>query len=206
VVASVSLVVGVALWAAPTSAQITGEWWPLYVANGLAPGEGVTAIPEGGRLCPPNTLNCTKPSHAWHHIPPNNDGTAVYATHALDVRACNSIRVRVKEVDDDTTVAQMYLQAVLDGTGTGNTCTNAETDGQTYILVDINGDGVINATDEVPMDGDDGTDSEGDGTARQTGAIYDVTGEAFVRLCVMRTGGAVADLATDNSYADIGCR
>jgi hypothetical protein len=25
-----TLVVGVALWAAPTSAQITGEWWPLY--------------------------------------------------------------------------------------------------------------------------------------------------------------------------------
>ena len=209
-----ALVVGVALWAAPSQAQPTGEWHQIYIANTLAIPEGITAIPEfGGALCPFNSgIGCVGPSEAYHHIVPDTGDTlggAVYATHVLDVSACSVIRVRVTEMDDDAVAAHMYLQSTLNDAGAGNLCANPRVanSAQSYILGDVNGDGIINLADQVPLDGDDGTDiGIVDGAELQTGALYDIVGENFVRLCIMRTGGDIANIATDSSYADIGCR
>ena len=210
-----TIVVGVALWAAPSQAQNI-SFYPVYVEDSNAVPEGMSALRNAYKLCPPHAEYCTGVSQAYHHVRPWTahifvPADSVYATNVLDVTNCASVRVRVKEMDtdgsgDETATAELFVQAVLDADGNGNTCTNAETVGQTYILADVNGDGSIDAADSVTMDGDDGTDSDGDGTARQTGAMYDITGESLIRLCIMQTGGDLVDVATDNSYADVTCR
>jgi len=205
-----TLVVGVALWAAPSHAQAIGSWFKQYTANSAAPGEGNVALQNGYVMCPPHADYCSGVASAYHHIAPATDGGAgyaVYATNVLNTENCKEVVVKVKELDNDNTVAQAYVQYVLNDAGDGNLCANPKValGAQTYILADINGDGVIDANDEIPMDGDDGSDSDGDGTAQQTGAMYGIVANR-IRMCIMRTGGALADLATDSSYVEVSCR
>ena len=213
-----AIVVGVAFWAAPSQAQNI-SFYPVYVEDSNAVPEGMSALRNAYKLCPPHAEYCTGVSQAWHHIRPwtatlgFTAGANEYATNVLDVSNCASVRVRMKEVDgavgnaaEIAAFPEFFLQAVFNADGDGNTCTNAETAGQTYILADVNGDGSIDLDDAVAMDGDDGTDSDGDGTARQTGAMYDITGESLIRLCVMEVGAGLDEVLTSNGYADVTCR
>jgi hypothetical protein len=188
------IVVGVALWAAPSRAQ--ESWYPEYVADRTAVEEGLTAIPAGGRLCPPNTLNCTKPSAAYFHIP---SGTAIDGTedsNVLNVGSCNLINVCLTTTDDDGTTAGVFITQVV----------NDAKAIPRAVLVDVDGDGVIqdlddtdDAGDYVPLDGDDGRDNDGDGTRRQTSCIYDIGHLERFFLDVVADGG-------DDSYVEVTCR
>jgi hypothetical protein len=154
-----TLVVGVALWAAPT------------------PGEGVSALGDGYELCPPNLNNCTNYSQAHHHI---DDASGAYNTDVLDIHSCGMV-----------TVCLAFVEVVKE---------NADTV-PLQILADVNGDGVINLADEVPLDGDDGSDNDGDNTARQTACMYGITGNKM-QMAVQNGGGG----ANEEAYLEVSCR
>jgi hypothetical protein len=181
------VVVGVALRAAPSGAQVW-DFFARYVADSAAPGEGNTALRNGYELCPPNDPACTKYSQAHHHI--DVTGAGAYNTDVLDVHNCNTVTVCAKTSDNDGTTAEYYIESVVNNTGAEGT----------YILADINGDGVINATDLVTMDGDRGTDNDGDGTPRQTACMYGIVGHNKIRLAVQQDGG------DDDTYVEVNCR
>ena len=183
-----ALVAGVALWAAPSEAQVA-DFFKRYVIDSAAPGQGNNPLPNGYEMCPPNTNGCSHESQAHHHIA--GGGAGAYDTDILDVHNCSFITVCLKTADDDGTTAALYVESVLDNVGTANT----------RILADFDGDGVINAVDEVPLDGDDGTDSDQDGTALQLSCLYDISGHNKVRLSIQNDGGA-----GDESYAEVSCR
>ena len=194
-----TMVVGVALWAAPSQAQVA-DFYARYVADSAAPGENVVTFPNGYELCPPNTEGCSGYSQAHHHIAPDVVlplGGAPYDTNVLDVHNCNYITVCVKSNDNDATTAELYVMSTVNNDGDSNT----------MILADFNGDGVIDVNDLVTLDGDSGGDDEGgvgvgDGTARQTSCLYDITGHNKIYLNITRLGGG----ATDDSYAEVSCR
>jgi hypothetical protein len=178
------------LLALPAQGQENG-FFARYVADYSAPGT-VPALANGDILCPPHSSDCRGYSQAHHHID-GADLAATYATDVLDVHHCNYVTVCVREADTDATLALAFVQGVSDSTGA-----NA-----TVILADVNGDGVINATDNEPLNGEAGdADTDGDGTARQTMCMYDITGINMLRLSVTQIGGQAAD----NSYAEVSCR
>jgi len=182
-----TLVVGVALWAAPSQAQVT-SWWARYVADSAAPGENNDALGSGYEMCPPHAGNgCTHYSQAHHHI---DDASGAYNTDVLDVHNCNTVTVCLKTTDNDGTTPEAYVESVINNAGAEGT----------YILADVNGDGVINALDLVSLDGDRGTDNDGDGTARQTSCLYGIVGHNKIRLAVQQGGG------DDEGYVEVSCR
>jgi hypothetical protein len=182
-----TLVVGVALWAAPTSAQVV-SWWARYTADSAAPGEGVSALGDGYELCPPNLNNCTNYSQAHHHI---DDASGAYNTDVLDIHSCGMVTVCLATDDTDGVTAAAFVEVVKE---------NADTV-PLQILADVNGDGVINLADEVPLDGDDGSDNDGDNTARQTACMYGITGNKM-QMAVQNGGGG----ANEEAYLEVSCR
>ena len=189
-----AIVAGVALWAAPSQAQVA-DFFKQYTANSAAPGEANDAVQNGYRMCPPHAEFCSGTSTLYHHISPAQDTTGAYTTDVLNVENCGEVVVCVTEIDNDTAVATVFVRHVLDDAATG----------PTKVLADINGDGVIDAGDDIELDGDDGADSDGDGTALQTHCMYGITGTR-IDVSVTATGGDVANLATDNSYVEVSCR
>ena len=188
-----TLVVGVALWAAPSQAQVT-SFWARYTADSAAPGEGVTALGNDYELCPPNLSNCTNYSQAHHHIEADvGGGTGAYDTDVLDVHNCQEVVVCLKTADTDGTTAQAYIESISNNAGAN----------PIKILADINGDGVINAAgDDFPLNGDDGSDNDGDTTAEQRACIYGITGHNKIQIAVQNGGGG----AGEEAYVEVSCR
>jgi hypothetical protein len=169
-----TLVVGVALWAAPSQAQVA-DFFQRYTS----------------------AIGCSGPSQAHHHInqvTPSGAGT-VYETDVLDVSQCNYVTICSATAETAGANPEFFIQRVLTAAGAR----------PTDVLADINGDGVINATDQVALDGDDGADSDGDGTAQQSGCMYDITGLNLIRLDITDTDGDAAGDAAD-TYVEVSCR
>jgi hypothetical protein len=191
-----TLVVGVALWAAPTPATAqVADFFVRYVADPTAPGENNAALPNGYELCPPNLPQCTKYSQAHHTIV----GTAVdtpYTTDVLDVHNCNQVTVCGKTADTDGTNPTFQVQ----------TCSTNACIGPTDILADVNGDGVVNATDDVAMTGDNGSDNDGDLTAENVMCMYGIAGHNKIRIDVVSTDDAAGAAANDDVWIEVSCR
>jgi len=187
-----TLVVGVALWAIPTQAQVA-DFFARYVADGTDPGENNNALDNGYELCPPHASEgCTHYSQAHHHIV---QGGGTYATDVLDVHNCSFVTVCASTDETNGSNPEFYVQRVLNNDG----------DGATNILADFNGDGVVDANDDYALDGDDGTDSDGDGTALQLSCLYDITGVNKIRLNITDDDGDAAG-DDEDTYAEVSCR
>jgi len=187
-----AIVAGVALWAAPSQAQVV-SFWARYVADGAAPGEGVTALGDGYEMCPPNTQGCSRYSQAHHHIEADvGGGTGAYETDVLDVHACSEVVVCLKTDDTDGVTAALYVESVSENDDTN----------PIKILADFDGDGVINATDDIPLDGDDGSGNDGDATDLQLACLYGITGHNKIQLAVQNGGGG----AGEEAYVEVSCR
>lgn len=185
------LILGLLLLAVPAQAQVT-TFFARYVADGSAPG-AIPALANGDKLCPPHSSDCRGYDQAHHHIEADVGGaTGAYNTDVLDVSSCSFVTVCLKTTDLDGVTASAFIESVSE---------NADTL-PLQILADVNGDGVINAADEVPLDGDDGSDNDSDGTERQTACMYDITGHNKIQLAVQNGGGGV----DEEAYIEVGCR
>jgi hypothetical protein len=190
-----TLVVGVALWAAPTQAQVA-DFFVRYVADPAAPGQNNVAFVNGYELCPPNTKECTNYSQA-HHTIVGLAADSLYQTDVLDVHNCSTVTVCGRTADANGTTPSFQIQS----------CSTDACIGATDILADVNGDGVVNATDNVDMNGDNGTNNDGDANTENVMCMYGITGHNKIRLDIVNNQDADgADPATDDTWVEVSCR
>jgi len=196
-----TLVVGVALWAAPSQAQVA-SWFKQYTADSAAPGEGNEALPNGYVMCPPHADYCSGSDVAYHHA---NYVTvsAPYDTNVLNVHNCAEVVVCASTAATDGANPGAYVESVKNDAGAV----------PHRIIADIDGDGVIydttceptdNAGDCVTLDGDYGVDNDGDGTGHQTSCMYGIVANR-IRLDVADTDGDAVGAGTD-TYFEVSCR
>ena len=195
-----TLVVGVALWAAPSSAQVT-TWFKQYTADSAAPGEGNVALPNGYSLCPPHADYCSGSDVAYHHAN-YVTASAPYDTNVLNTHNCSEVVVCAKTAATDGGNPEAFIESVLNDAGAV----------PTKILADVDGDGVISDAicaptdlvgDCVGLDGDDGSDQDGDGTPHQTSCMYGIVANR-IRLDVADTDGIIG--AGTDTYFEVSCR
>ena len=158
--------------------------------------DGGIALPVGAVLVPPVSAVVTGgvippqsqfPSEA--HLKVAQDA-AIINSNTLDVRHCQEVTVMVTSSDYTGADAEFFVKATSSVAATYSF----------KILADFNGDGVINETDNLPLDGDDGNDSDGDSTARQTGVIYGITGVTYLWV-----DQETVDTA-GSGYVEVSCR
>ena len=190
-----AIVAGAALWAAPSQAQVT-DFFKQYTADGAAPGEGNIAVQNGYVMCPPHADYCSGSSELHHHVvydTPSGGGT-VYETNVINTMNCAEVVVCARTAGTDGANPEGFIQAVSNNAGAL----------PTNILADVDGNGVIDSADLVALDGDDGNDSDGDGTDQQTSCMYGIVANR-IRLDITDTDGDAigADAPT---YFEVSCR
>jgi hypothetical protein len=140
-------------------------------------------------MYPPSTTGEATDSVAHLTVPADPTGAATPVdSNTLNVVLCNETIVQVFSTNYTGDDGSFFVQRASDAAATVTT----------RILADIDGDGVISdgncpaiydagdpdtndTGDCVPLDGDDGSGSDGDSTDRQTSAMYGIT-EEYIRV------------------------
>ena len=142
------------------------------------------AFANGHALMPPSVQHGGARSVAHLKVGVTADGVVIN-TNTLNVTLCNEVVVQVWSDNYDDDDGSFFVQRASDAAATDTT----------RILADVDGDGVISDStcpttvdpttndtgDCVPLDGDDGSDIDGDSTSRQTAALYGIS-EEYIRL------------------------
>lgn len=150
--------------------------------------DGGLEFPNGYTLVPPGAPNQADKSTAYYKL----SGTSTTASNTLRVTWCDKVSITLYQSDPDGTVCKMFVLRHPD----------AAKSMSSTILGDVNGDGTVNTSDYIALDGDDGNDTKDvDGTDRQTATMYDITGVNFLSLYPTQ-----APEAGDTCTAEVSCR
>ena len=162
------------------ASMASGQVWYTAFNN------GGTALPVGAELVPPVPMQSQFPSFAHFMV----TDAETDDSNTLNVSKCMEVIVTVYNSSWVTDDGDFYVMKSPDAAKTLSF----------KVLADFNGDGVIDASDEVTLDGDDGTDQDGDLTERQTGTLYGITGANFIWMDTVTAPGS------GTAHVEVSCR